>query len=230
MLTISRVGCELLDDPAAPADTVAVSLGNIARSNRWFGGTAALRYGLGRVLGGISRGSTVSLLDIGTGLGDLPRAAARWAARRGVRVEAFGLERNPVAARLARSRGFPVVIGCAGTPPLADKSVDVVTANLVAHHFEPDSVVELFRVCDRLARIGVVICDLRRAALGVLAFRVGARLLRFDPVTVADGVTSIHRGFTRAELGGLLQRAGVRGRIVRRPGWRFVATWSSGLT
>jgi hypothetical protein len=80
-------------------------------------------------------------------------------------------------------------------------------------------------VCNRLARIGVVICDLRRSALAALAFGIGSRVLRFDPVTVADGLTSIRRGFTPAELSGLLARAGVRGRVARRPGWRLVATW-----
>ena len=63
----------------------------------------------------------------------------------------------------------------------------------------------LFRDCDRLARRAVVVADLRRGRLGPLAFWVGARALRFDPVTVADGMTSIRRGYTPAELRGLLE-------------------------
>src|SRR5438128_1623091 len=82
-------------DPAA----VTESLRNIARSNRWFGGAAAVRHGLARVLADVPAGATLTLVDVGTGLGDLPLAAARWAARRGVRVVALGLERSRVAAR-----------------------------------------------------------------------------------------------------------------------------------
>ncbi|MGH7516598.1 MAG: methyltransferase domain-containing protein [Gemmatimonadales bacterium] len=225
VLAVRRVGTELLDDPAAPAGPVEASLRNIARSNRWFGGSAALRYGLARVLPLVPPGRTLTMLDLGTGFGDMPRAAVAWGARRGIRIRPLGLELSPVAARLARAPGLPMIVGCAGAPPLADKSVDVVSASMVAHHFEPESVVELFRVCDRLARVGVVICDLRRASLGALAFRIGARLLRFDAVTVTDGLTSIRRGYTCGELAALLGRAGVAARVARRPGWRLVATW-----
>ena len=227
VLAVRRIGTELLDDPGAPPGTVEASLRNIARSNRWFGGAAALRYGLARLLHGVPAGRALTLLDLGTGSGDLPRAAVAWGARRGLRIRPFGLELSHVAARLAQARGVPTAVACAGVPPLAPKSVDLVSASMVAHHFEPESVVQLFRVCDGLARRGVVICDLERAALGAAAFRVGARLLGFDPVTVADGLTSIRRGFLPAELEALAARAGVRARVVRRPGWRLVATWRS---
>lgn len=224
-LAIRRVGSELLDDPAASPVVVEESLRNIARSNRLFGGLSALRYGLARLLRDTPPGSTVTLLDLGTGYGDGPRAAATWAAQRGFRLVPLGLERSPVAARLAARQQVPTVVGCAGTLPVRDRSVDIVSVSMVAHHFEPDSVVELLRNCDRVARMGVVVSDLRRAPLGRMAFSVGARLLRFDPVTVADGVTSIRRGYARGELAALLARAGVRGEVVRRPGCRLVATW-----
>ena len=68
----SPVGVELLDDPAADPATVAESLRNIARSNRWFGGAAAVRHGLARVLADVPAGATLTLADVGTGLGDLP--------------------------------------------------------------------------------------------------------------------------------------------------------------
>jgi hypothetical protein len=107
--------------------------------------------------------------------------------------------------------------------------VDLVAVSMLAHHFEPESVVQLFRACDRIARRAVVVTDLRRAPLAIIAFRWGARLLRFDPVTKADGMTSIRRGFTPAELMSLLERAGVCARVSRRPGWRLVATWTPGV-
>ena len=80
---------------------VAESLRNIARANRWFGGAAAVRFGLARTLAGVPRGTTLSLLDLGTGLGDLPRVAVRWGAARGIRMVPLGLELNRVAAALA---------------------------------------------------------------------------------------------------------------------------------
>lgn len=225
-LTITSTGTELLDDPAA-ADPVAVaeSLRNIARSNRWFGGARAVRHGLGRLLKGLPRSHPFNLLDLGTGAGDLPGDAVRWAARRGYRITPVGIERSPVAAGLARRAGCPCAVADAGLPPMREKSVDLVLLSQVLHHLEPASAVRLIRTCDRLARLGVVVADLRRARSAVVLFRAGASALGFDRWTVADGITSIHRGYTAAELGHLLAAAGVRAQVSRRPGFRLVATW-----
>jgi len=224
-LAITTLGTELLDDPGADPVIVARSLENIARANRWFGGTLAVRYGLARVLDGVPRGGPLTLLDLGTGAGDLPGDAVRWGVRRGWRLVPIGLERSRVAAALACAAGCPSAVADAGAAPFGDKSVDLVLVSQVLHHLAPASAVRLLRDCDRLARIGVVIADLRRARLAGPLFRLGGRLLRFDPVTLGDGVTSIRRGYEVAELRALLGRAGVRGRVARRPGYRLVATW-----
>lgn len=224
-LTIAALGTELLDDPAADPVLAAESLRNIARSNRWFGGAAAVRYGLSRALGPVAPGATLSLLDLGTGAGDLPEAARQWADRRGVRLLPVGLERSRVAASLAHAAGVPCAVADAGVPPVRAKSVDVVLVSQLVHHLDAASVVRLLRTCDRLARRAVIVTDLRRSGLGRLAFWVGANALGFDPVTVADGITSIRRGYTASELGALLARAGVHGTVTRRPGYRLVATW-----
>jgi Methyltransferase domain len=224
-LAITRIGEELLDDPAADPAAVTESLRNISRANRWFGGSWAVRYGLQQALHGIPLGTSLSLIDLGTGLGDLPRVAVGWARRRGIRLIPVGLERSRVAAALASRTGLPTALACAGAPPLRDKSVDVVLVSQLAHHLTSASVMHLFRTCDRLARRAVIIADLRRHSLAAPAFWCGARLLRFDPVTLVDGMTSIRRGFRPDELRDLLRRAGVDARVRSRPGFRLVATW-----
>jgi SAM-dependent methyltransferase len=227
-LTLSPVGTELLDDPGADPAAVTESLRNIARANRWFGGSAAALHGVSRVLSGISRGTSLTLLDLGTGAGDLPLAAARRAARKGIRLRPLGLERSRVAAALARAAGVPCAVACAGAPPFGPKSVDVVLVSQVLHHLDAGSAVRLLRACDRLARLGVVVSDLRRGSLAPLAFWFGSHALRFDRYTRTDGLTSIRRGYSAGELRELLRTAGVGGRVSRRLGYRLVATWKTG--
>src|SRR6476469_3358935 len=89
-LAVRRLGHELLDHPATNRGEVEESLRNIARANRWFGGTAALCFGLRQVLRGTAPGTRVTLLDLGSGLGDVPRAAVGWAARRGFSLVPVG--------------------------------------------------------------------------------------------------------------------------------------------
>jgi SAM-dependent methyltransferase len=229
-LRITPLGVELLDDPAADPETVTRSLRNIARANRWFGGAAAVHHGLARLLRGAPRGRPLTLLDLGTGAGDLPQQAARWARRRGYTLRPVGLELSRTAAGMAAGAGVPCAVACAGAPPVREKSVDLVLLSQVVHHFTPDSAVRLLRTCDALARIGVVVADLRRGGMGPIAFWVGGRALRFDPSTMADGITSLRRGYTARELRELLAEAGVRARVSRRPGYRLVATWRTGET
>ena len=225
---LAPYGDELLDDPAADPRAVVESLKNIARSNRWFGGCAAVRFGLATLLGKAPPGERLTLLDIGTGLGDIPQDLVRWGAGRGLRIVPIALERHPAAAHLAREGGLPTVLGCAGALPVAEKSVDLVLLSQVVHHLAAGEVVRLLGECDRIARRGVVVSDLRRSWFAVTGFRIGAAVLRFDAATRADGVTSIRRGFTSEELGGLLRQAGVRTRVYRRPGYRLVAAWRPG--
>jgi ubiquinone/menaquinone biosynthesis C-methylase UbiE len=226
----AALGVELLDDPAAAPSLVRESLRNIARANRWFGGAAAVRFGLDRALADLHPATReISLLDVGTGLGDLPLMAAAWAARRGIVLRPMGLERHGVAARLARESGLAALVGDGGALPFRDDSFDLVLLSQVAHHFAPGAIVTLLRECDRVARRAVIVADLRRSSVAALGFRVAGSVLRFDADTMRDGITSLRRGFTSGTLAALLARAGVRAPVRRRPGARLVAVWHPGV-
>lgn len=221
---VPPAGQELLDDLTAPPAQVRESLRNIARANRWFGGLAAVRWGLEQLLSG-RRPASLSLLDIGTGQGDVPLALERVLARRGTRLRAVGLERHPVAARAARGEGLPTILGDGRRLPLRDRSVDVVVVSQVAHHLTADGVSELAREASRVAATGVVLADLRPSATAAWGFRLASRVLGFDRSTRADGVLSLARGFRRPALAELLGRAGAAARVAHRPGARIVAWW-----
>ena len=222
-LTPSPVGTELLDDPLADPSAVQLSLRNIARANRWFGGQAAVRSGLTSLLP--FPGSTVTLLDVGTGSGDIPAMARHWAERHGLVLRPLGLERHIAAAHLAASTGLPMIQGCGGSLPLADNSVDVVIVSQVAHHLDRKSFITLVNECVRVARHGVVLADLRRSWLAARIWRPVGWLLRFDEYTIVDGITSLHRGYTVSELKALLEASGVSTRVSLVRGVRLVAAW-----
>lgn len=216
-------GTELLDDPAADPAAVRTSLGNIARANRLFGGTAAVLFGMERLLAAGAKCEALTLLDVGTGAGDIPRAARAWGATRGIQVAGTGLERLRPAARLASDGGLPMTLGCATALPFRSASIDVVTLSQVLHHFEPEVAVRLLAEAARVARRGVVIADLLRSRAAAALFGVGARVLGFDRHTVEDGITSVGRGYAPEELESLCRLAGIRATVTVRPGWRVVA-------
>lgn len=222
VLEIASHGAELLDDRFAPPPTVRESLRNIARANRWFGGAGAVRFALRQALDRLGPGS-YSLLDVGTGAGDLPRMARTWAAHRGVELRTFGLELSVVAAGMARDNGNTSLVADGGVLPFADASVDFVLLSQVIHHFSPPAILRLLGECARVARRALLLADLRRSRVASWAFPLVGRLLRFDAITIRDGVTSLERGFTVSSLGDLLGRAGIPATVTRRLGSRLVA-------
>ncbi len=225
---IADLGAELLDDPEADPELVETNVRNIALANRWLGGRRALHHGLRRALEPVVRGTELTLLDIGTGAGDLPAAVVAWGRRRGLRIVPLGLERVRAAARFAAAQGLPTFMACASAFPLRPKSVDIVLVSQVVHHFHRAAAVELLRDCDRLARKAVIMVDLKRSRVAQVAFWLGAQALGFDPTTVQDGLTSIQRGFTPTEVQDLIESAGVSAEVASVAPYRLVAVWNPG--
>jgi ubiquinone/menaquinone biosynthesis C-methylase UbiE len=218
------IGVEVLDDPGADPALVRAELKDLTLLNRWFGGTRAVIGALLPLLPG-GPDATCTLLDVGTGSGDIPRAVARAAARRGVRVITIGLDRSPLAARLAARDGLATVVSDGGLLPLASRSVDFVVASQVLHHLPPELAARWIRECDRVARRAVVIADLRRARMAMAAMWAVSFPLGLHPATRHDAVVSLQRGYTVREFEELLRAAGVTPRVYRRPIARVVAVW-----
>lgn len=224
-LSLSPIGTEALDDPATDPALVRRMLTDIVRANRWLGGAAAVRYGITRLLHPADRGATLTLFDIGTGAGDLPAHAERAAARLGVTLRSAGLERTPVAARLAIHAGVPTIVGCAGALPLRAGSVDIVLLSQVAHHLGRDATIDLFRASSALARRGVLVADLRPGRLAAAGFCVAGAALAMHRVTIRDGVTSLRRGYSVAALQSLCDAAGASGARVETFGVSRIVAW-----
>lgn len=185
-----------------------------------------MRHGLSQLIDPSDRGAQLTLLDVGTGAGDLPLDAVRWSARRGVTLRVVGLERIPAAGRLAQLAGIPMMIGCASALPLGPRSIDIVLVSQLVHHLDGVAASALMMACSTIARRGVIIADLRASRLAAHAFRVGGRLLGLQPETITDGVTSIARGFSAATLRDLVERSGQHSpHVAEVPIARLVAAW-----
>ncbi len=231
------IGTELLDDPHADPRAVQRELKDITRLNALFGGTRAVVEALepffrtGRRETGNGKRATWTLLDVGTGLGDIPRAAALAARRHGITLRLVGLDVNPTAARSARHAAHDVplasVLGDGGAPPFRSRSVDIVIASQVLHHLARDVAVRWIATFAALARRAVVVADLRRSRLAMTGVWLASFPLGFGAVTRHDAVVSLRRGYTREELNSLLLAAGAPPVARYRPGFRVVAAWET---
>jgi len=227
------IGAELLDDPHAEPAAVRAQLADIARLNRLFGGTRAIVDALEPFFqagtGDWGRGKGPerwTLLDVGTGGGDIPCAAATCARRYGIALSLVGIERIPAAARLARAAGLTAVLADGGALPLGPGTVDVVIASQVLHHLPRELAVRWIASFDRVARRAVVLADLRRSRLAMAGVWMASLGLGFRRQTRHDAVLSLRRGYTRREFNAMLTSAGIPAVAQYRPGCRIVAAWA----
>lgn len=225
-LTPDRIrGHEILDEDNLDPKLVVRSMQDVARANKFFGGSSAAVAELETVFA--KSESPLSLLDIGTGIGDVAQKARQKAARMGVSISTVGLDAAEELSAASRKRHDAVVCGDGLNLPFADRSFDVVLASQVLHHFEDLRAVRLLTEMNRVARKRVVVSELRRSWLAIIGLWVGSFILRFHPVSRHDGIVSIRRGFTCPELEDLVQRAvGRTPGVTSRPLFRVTTGWT----
>jgi SAM-dependent methyltransferase len=215
-----RRGVEVLDDPAVDDDMRRRAMDDVARSNTLFGGTRAVVRALAR---SVDADRPVVILDLGTGTGDIAASIRR----RYSKARIVGLDVSIPLLRAARARLDAVVAGSALALPLRDGAVDIVVCSQLLHHFEGSDAVALIREAHRVSRGWIVISDIRRSWLAAGAFWLASTALRFHPITRHDGVVSVLRGFSAAELRALIREAvGVDAFIHRGMLWRLSAAWA----
>ncbi|MEK7377910.1 MAG: methyltransferase domain-containing protein, partial [Candidatus Binatota bacterium] len=124
---------EMMDLPGNPAGLLEEDLTNLRLLNRTLGGYRGVLWNLDRLINE-KENARFTLLDVGTGSGDIPRAIVRWARARGISVNIVALEPDPVTAGVARrlTKDLPeisIVRGDARHLPFASASFDFVLAS-----------------------------------------------------------------------------------------------------
>lgn len=202
---------ELMDDPGCDAEALRRTYRQFVVVNRLVSGWRTVYVRRIRPL--LSSGSTTTLLDVGSGGGDVPRALAGWAARDGVRLEITAVDPDERATAYARS--LRPVPGVTFRPCFSSDLVregtrfDVVTSNHVLHHLDPDQTAGLLADSQALARRLVVHDDIARSPLAALGYWVGTLPLHRRGRPHAsfvrdDGLLSVRRSYRPEELAAVL--------------------------
>lgn len=219
-----RRGVEILDRPDTPDAVRHAAMVDVKRSNALFGGERAAVTPLRELLEALP--ASFVFVDVGAGMGDIAHRVRAEARRSGRIAMTIAVDHSLLLARVARTELDGAVVGDALGLPLRNQSVDLVICSQLLHHFVDADARRLVAELHRVSRGWVVIAELRRSWLPVLAFWIASVALRFHPVTRVDGVTSILRGFTPEELTSLIRGVtGITPRLRRGIFWRMSATW-----
>ncbi|TVQ54846.1 MAG: methyltransferase domain-containing protein [Phycisphaerales bacterium] len=236
-LTNRTLTPELMDEPEASRDDLAVSLRFIRFVNRRLGGTSSAIRAIERWarLKGDDwpHDRPIRVLDIGTGSADIPVAMAKWAKRHHRAIEIDAVDLHPTTLNLAREyvgKHENIHLRQLDALKLMDHyepgSFDVVHAGMFLHHLPDLEVMTVLRIMQRLAQHGMIWNDLARRTLARIGVRAMVALTPGLPrMARHDAVVSVEAGFTRREAVVLAQRVGWEEIQYRDVLWhRFVLT------
>ncbi len=224
---------EYLDGPL-DAELLRGNLRDLARVNRWLGGVDLSWRAIRPFL---DRDRLTTMIDVGTGSGDIPHHLLRRAGRRyrldivatDVRTELIDAAR----ATAAGSAGSPAFTVRADPPDRiasADGSVDVTHCSLVLHHLDEDAAVALLREMGRVATTAVIVNDLHRGRFWWLGAWALTRAFTRNVYTRHDAPLSVRRAYTPDEVRAFATAAGLR--LVARydafPGYRYALVFVRG--
>jgi ubiquinone/menaquinone biosynthesis C-methylase UbiE len=206
---------ELLDGPLDDVRELADNLRDLRRSNRLLGGARMSRVAISRLVG---PDEPLTIIDVGTGGADIPVMLLADAARTGRPMHVTAVdERAEVieAARVARPAiervaGLELVVGDGRSLPYPDGAFDIAHTSLVVHHLDPVDAVALLREMTRISRRGIVVNDLVRGRLYLAGAWLLSHLATGNRLSRNDAPLSVRRAYSRAELRGLVDEAGLR--------------------
>jgi len=185
---------EILDSDACSATDVEISMCDLGRVNRWFGGVATTRKMVERVAQA-SGMKTLSLLEVAAGSGMVPQLIRQKLARRGIALDVTLLDR----ARSHLSAGNHSVVGDALRMPFRDGAFDLVSCNLFAHHLDSRQLGRFVQEGLRVSRRALLINDLVRHPMHLALVYASYPIMR-SRVAWLDGVTSVRRAYVPEEI------------------------------
>lgn len=200
---------EWMDIPQ-PRHLLEDDLRFIGQLNRWFGSHRQVRGFLQRYF---RDNLPATILDCGTGFGDIPRQMSQWCRENGKNVKITATDLNSMTLQIARehSAQWAEVISFEEQDmtklSYPDASFDLVICNMALHHFSEADALKVLEELKRVARHSVFVTDIIRSDSTVLSAWIVSRFTS-NPVSRHDAVVSSFRAFTLEEFTHLARKAG----------------------
>lgn len=192
---------ELMDEPDCDPERLERTYRQFTTVNRLVSGWR--RIYRQRIRPNLSAHTPITVLDIGFGGGDIPRALARWAARDGLAVRITAIDPDPRA--VLHIRGLPTVdvhFEQASSADLVERghTFDIVISNHLLHHLDREGLDALLDDSLALSRGLVIHNDLSRGRLGYGLYAAATRPFSRRSFVHQDGLLSIRRSYRPHEL------------------------------
>ncbi len=203
-----------MDDLDASGEVINQTLKELEVINRLLGGNQVTTNGLARLLKGIAHDQKVTIADLGCGGGDIMKLMAQWAQKRDMDVEIIGFDANPhiIDYAEANCKGFDNIrfeVQDIFSEQFKARQFDVICCTLFTHHFTDQNLINIFHQFKQQAKIGTVINDLHRHWFAYHSIKLLTQVFSKSPMVQYDAPLSVARSFRRADLAGIMKKAGI---------------------
>lgn len=145
-----------------------------------------------------------SILDIGSGGGDIIRYLASLSDNDGYIVNYTGIDPDPRAFDYVQNKSFNKNFRfhkmTSSELVESGQKFDIVLSNHLLHHLGPQELTSVCKDARTLSNKLVLFNDIERSMAGYTLFRLIAPLFFRNSFIVPDGLTSIKRSYTLSEL------------------------------
>jgi len=195
---------ETMDDFSMEGEMLQNTLDQIAAINKRLGGNKATINGLHTLLQTKAKGSTIFLIDLGCGSGDMLRAVADYGRENNYIFKLTGIDANEFTVNYARdlSADYPEINYLkmdVRAAEFAELQFDIVIATLFLHHFKNEEIEKMLGALTKKVKTGIVINDLHRSRTAYYLFKFISIFIS-NPMVKKDGAISVLRGFKKSEL------------------------------
>jgi 2-polyprenyl-3-methyl-5-hydroxy-6-metoxy-1,4-benzoquinol methylase len=199
---------ELLDGNNIPFEDIKRNMQELEFINTWLGGHTITLKGFRRLAG---KRKKISVCEIGCGGGDNLKAIYRWAIRNGIFLEITGIDIKQDCIEFAKENcaEIPNASWICSDYKLAQLPVkpDIVFSSLFCHHFDDESVKQIFQWMHQNSNLGFFINDLQRHLLAYHSIKILSSIFSRSYMVKNDAPLSVLRGFSKAELNTMIKDA-----------------------
>lgn len=216
---------EIMDDLQISSE-IGQTLKELDVINRRLGGNKVTINALEKIYRRENFPQQITIADLGCGGGDILITIAKWAQKKGIKAELYGIDANPNIIEFAKdhSKNYPEIsykVVNIFSKAFQTQKYDIITCSLFTHHFTNNELVQLFSQVKQQCKYFIV-NDLHRHPFAFYSIKFLTQLFSKSVMVRNDAPISVLRGFIRKELEDILKASDIKKYQIN---WMWAFRW-----
>lgn len=205
---------EIMDDLSMEGKELSDALDQLTVVNRFLGGYKIVTNGLDKIVNRLNIANTntsLKIVDLGCGGGDTLKAIADWGKKKNLSLQLYGVDANAFTIKYAQKQtqsysNIQYFQQNIFEENCSLEGFDIVICSLFLHHFQEEELLIFLQKCKHSKIKALLVNDLQRHWLPYFLFKTVSTVFRASKMTREDGLLSIRKAFTKAEIDTLLKK------------------------